>query len=508
MKNRDLRIPFLLGIGLVLFFSYFVLHFSKYPIDDAFIHLRIARNIAGAGLPEFNLGERVLGSSPHLWINLLALFLFFNPDSFAFVAWLEVAFVILGFVQILVLLGSQFHPVPRTLLAGLTTALLLLPSAAGLMETPLAICIFLAAVRAFENRQFVWLGFWVGTLVTVRMEYFILVPLVLIFLTEKKEFKKYATGLALPLAAFFSYTFWYFGTPVPFPAIAKKVVYNIGFREFVENIPAISNYPSILNPALPSGAKAWMILASAFALICLVANQVRQRQIGRGALLMFVFGQSLLLAYAIRSVFVFSWYAPLFSVPIALSLLLQFNGKKLAWVSALFFASMVNSTIVGCADLAAAVSGHDEFLEEYATGWRVHQYLAIGEKLWHENPRQTVLAPEIGGLGWSFKGHLIDACALVSPETLKYHPLSVPTERKSNFDGAIPLGAALDLKPDTIVSLPRFSMVLKSRSDSQPIPYKAVDRYPILPKEESERTHVWGVWEDSEILVFRRQNLD
>ena len=53
-------------------FSFVVLTLSHFPYDDAFIHLRIARNLAAHGQPYFNLGARVMADSSPLWMVLVA----------------------------------------------------------------------------------------------------------------------------------------------------------------------------------------------------------------------------------------------------------------------------------------------------------------------------------------------------------------------------------------------------------------------------------------------------
>jgi hypothetical protein len=69
---------------------------------------------------------------------------------------------------------------------------------------------------------------------------------------------------------------------------------------------------------------------------------------------------------------------------------------------------------------------------------------------------ETVLAPEIGALGYYLHGPLIDACGLVSPEAIRYLPVP-PSERLGGDIGSIPLALVRDLQPDFIVTLPVFA---------------------------------------------------
>ena len=69
---------------------------------------------------------------------------------------------------------------------------------------------------------------------------------------------------------------------------------------------------------------------------------------------------------------------------------------------------------------------------------------------------ETVLAPEIGALGYYLHGPLIDACGLVSPEAIRYLPVP-PSERLGGDIGSIPLALVRDLQPDFIVTLLVFA---------------------------------------------------
>ena len=84
---RTARIPWwLLAAGLLACLLYFGVQASVlegdfgFPLDDSWIHLQFARNLAhGDGL-SYNPGERVTGSTAPLWTALLAL-LFYLPGS-------------------------------------------------------------------------------------------------------------------------------------------------------------------------------------------------------------------------------------------------------------------------------------------------------------------------------------------------------------------------------------------------------------------------------------------
>jgi hypothetical protein len=70
-------------------------------------------------------------------------------------------------------------------------------------------------------------------------------------------------------------------------------------------------------------------------------------------------------------------------------------------------------------------------------------------------PGETVMAPEVGALGYYLKGNLIDALGLVSPEAIPYLP-SPANERVGGAFGSIPLAFVRDAQPEYIVTMPVF----------------------------------------------------
>ena len=78
---------------------------------------------------------------------------------------------------------------------------------------------------------------------------------------------------------------------------------------------------------------------------------------------------------------------------------------------------------------------------------RVQQYLQIGQILDQTCPTARVLASEIGGLGWTFPGQLLDGFGIASPAALRYQPL-----RNGAPKGGIPADFVTEAAPDIIVS--------------------------------------------------------
>lgn len=157
--------------GTLLVFSLAVLlqwQMRDMPFDDAFIHLRVAKNLELHGVAVFNLGERVMTTSSPLWTVVLALL--GVPTHTWLLPILEAGLLtasgVLAYVLSRGLLPestrsntlaprsmhrSRFSSIALAAIAGVLTMLLLLASSIGQMETPLAMALLLAAVVSFEK---------------------------------------------------------------------------------------------------------------------------------------------------------------------------------------------------------------------------------------------------------------------------------------------------------------------------------------------------------------------
>jgi hypothetical protein len=166
--------------------------------------------------------------------------------------------------------------------------------------------------------------------------------------------------------------------------------------------------------------------------------------------------------------------------------------------------------------LAKAVQGarglilsRQSLYHHYDSGLRVQQYLHIGSVLHTQYPQATLMTPEIGGLGWTFSGKIIDAVGLVSPDCLQYHPLEVPTQRSLGTYGAIPSKAVVDIQPDLIVSMETFSEALREDMVSGHVTgYILLKNYPVLAESEFSDTGDAVLWDAHYTQVYIRNALE
>ncbi|HEY1078971.1 MAG TPA: hypothetical protein VGE46_02705 [Bdellovibrio sp.] len=493
----------MLIISALSYFLLYILRFSSYVIDDAYIHLRIARNIAEHGVPYFNLHEKVMGSSPHLWINLMALLMkIFGFQLFhvAIATWL---FTSASFGCCVDLLSERFSQVEAVVISWLLIALLLLPSAAGLMETPMAIFIFFLMFVFLKRSEYFWSGLMMGLAVWLRFEFFALSVLAVAFTGGLVNKRKIVLGAFAPLAGYVIYCWSYFDTLVPFPVISKPSVFTITLKEFFNEMPSVTNYPMSTWQYISPNAKIILICLSLGALISFLFYTGLRRYLRTWPFLMLTFSASVLVVYALKRVYVFSWYTPLFVLPLAISMLTLLDKKKSLYFAPLLIVSFINVFFIGCVNTYAMLSGNDSYYDDYVPGLRVQKYLTIGAKIFADYPNATLMTAEIGALGWAFPGRVLDGAALVSPQVLKYHPVPVPEDRPWNMAGAIPVRSVQELKPDIIVSMPTFARGVLREIQSGALPYKLLESQLILTSEEQQFSKTKTLWGSETIYVFK-----
>ncbi len=145
--------------ALAAFFAIFALaavvlwRLRQMAFDDAFIHLRVTRNLARHGVASFNPGERVMTTSSPLWTLMLTML---RMDAHRWLLpWFEAALLsvcgVLAYCLSRRLLPaaagnrSERTSILLALVAGALSMMLVLPSAVGQMETPLAMVLLLGA---------------------------------------------------------------------------------------------------------------------------------------------------------------------------------------------------------------------------------------------------------------------------------------------------------------------------------------------------------------------------
>jgi hypothetical protein len=433
-----------------------------YADDDAYIHMRVARNLWLYGEPYFNRGEPVMASTSPLWVML-------TSPAAAFGAWQP---LIVGLLNALILVAFAVvwskvyaHVVQSSkglekLVAGLVAFFTAASSSMGLMETPCALLLVgIGFLGVFGQR---WWGVPSGiAAVMVRPECAVFCLATMALKASKRQawrLSELAAGGGLAVM-FVWYQLHEFGSLYPHTARAKEVVYDLTGAHFVR-LAFISAYGEWIVRSILPVVVSLFILAAMWVIYSFQGRPTLNLPGSDGpgfrrdfALVFVIPSLIIFCVYAAKRVFIFPWYSPLILVPLHLAVFrLALVGVRSSRILSSIL--LVPLAIVTCQILASlAVPSCAPFFE---AGARARHLRHIGGALAREFPTSVLMAPEIGGLGMEFTGKIIDAVGLASPEALAFHPLRVPEQRPTGFHGGVPAALVESEKPKLVVGLDAF----------------------------------------------------
>jgi hypothetical protein len=488
-RSAESATALLLALAAVSYLFVYVRTYSQYPSDDAFIHLRIARNFVLHGTPYYNAGEAVGGSSSPLWtVAIAALFRYFG-ERVAPVAPLEFLLTAGVFGMCIWVLRERLSPIGAVSAAFLIVAMYLASVAAGSMETPAALLCLLASLIPLRKGHRVRFGFLSALAVLLRYE--LAAWLMIGFLLNRglKAKAQHIAGAVTPLLLGAAFNVYYFGALIPNTVWAKSRVYRLSMDDF---LTAMGTNP--------------VGLVLFVAVNALVFGAAVRRGSATWVRAMAIFPVVLFGLYCAARAFIFPWYWPLMLVPLALSALLVFPAR-VPYLPLLLLVALPSYPIATAKEAYGLLAGNPTFFREFIAAARVRQYLRIGEDLERLMPTAVLMSSEIGALGWTFPGRVVDAAGLVSPECLKYHPLRVPEERSRGTLGAIPPRAVRDLAPDVVVSMETFSEAFRRQIAAGAITdYVLFRTYPVIGDADFARSGVHAVWGSRSTQVYLRRS--
>jgi hypothetical protein len=496
------RTGLLFGWAAFTFLIVFLhLRYLPYAHDDSYIHMRIASNLAHYGVPYYNLDEVVKGSSSTVWTILLAVLIRLTGETPFAVAVLNALLSTTGAAVYTKIFRIVTHKTsPDTLwIFPLVLAFTLL-SSIGLMESSLAVLVLGVSILLFLHGNSLCGVLW-GAMIFIRLEFAVFLVLfgMHVFIVRPFSRRRIALMIALGIVPFIAFDYLFFGGFIPNTAAAKSKVYDLTFRSAFGYMTGSTTPGSVLREAFDDGRFAiWVMVGVALFIegVCLLKSvrklpayfaqqPIRQslRQFVRELvprfvksstptryawavqwlpnctaavpLILGIGGVTIAAVYVATRVLLFPWYVPLFAVPMTVfawhSITQQFRRWGLAitlGLSLFVFASLVQT-------LASSV-GSPNWFQNFGMGGRVRAYQYIGEVLYRYFPDSALMTSEIGGLGYTFRGYIADGVGLISKEALKYHPLSIPDQRRHGADGAIPVGYIREVNPGLVVSYERF----------------------------------------------------
>ncbi len=491
--------------------------------DDAYIHFRIAENLITYGVPYYNPSEAVMVSSSSGWTLILAgLGMVARISPFLNLPTITAVFngIVTGTGALVYLrLLRRSHAYPRRIIVeiffGVAYLSQMIKPSLGLMETPFAILLAgftLLALISNKPYSFILLGM----LPFFRPELALVTVLGLVYahITQGTGIKGWATTIlgALP---FIIVNLLFFGSLIPNTLRVKSTIYSIGLAgtlsEFISKIIddiywlrgvlSLSNFLLILY--------AFLVLTSITSCLTIfIYKQVRKpgsasHQIIRSPFMLFIlWSLGTLGVYIASHVKLFTWYEPLYLIPGLLALCIalhSFNPR----VERLIAIALLLSQAIGLVEIMLAVLVHPVIYQDFGETARVRRYMTVGKALYTCFPNARLMTSEIGGLGYTFRGQVLDGGGLASPQALEFHPMSVPEERSSGSIGAIPVGFIQAEQPEIMVSYDVFiEAFLRSPAVQQYQRYQI----PILNEEDYSASGIRDIWGSPALSVFIRND--
>ena len=479
-----------------------------WAFDDAYIHLRVADNLATGAGPYYNPGQVVNASSAPAWTLLLALLKLLGGSVF-WVACLNAVLTVVGAGLFVDLIGRFAGTAADALLswsAALAYCGAVHCSGAGLMEIPAALLVLGLALRAWCSGS-PWSFALFSSACFFRFELAVFLILFLAEASVSGRCDRTRAWLAALLGGlpFVVYLLLAFGTVVPQTATAKARVYALTFAD---------SWKLLVDFGVPGGSAVlrtvlrWAGLPAGAILLVTAWARSRGPGAGRAALPVWPLGVgalSIVVAYVATRTLVFPWYAPLAVAPGLLFLVAVVHRSGLRWARiavvgiglAPFALELVPSAVAAFADRPYEY-------RYFAVNARVRKYREIGARLDAAYPGARLLSSEVGGLGDGFHGEVLDAAGLITPGALEHHPMEVPRQRSSGLLGSIPAAWVAQTEPELIVSMDVFAEELLRSDVAQR--YRRY-REPIYVDADLAAGAPPILWGSASIQIFVRKDL-
>lgn len=465
--------------------------------DDAYIHLRMAQNLLSSGKPYFNPAEAVMATSSVVWTLSLSIILALSGSSLTAVAiFASLVTICAGLAWARLasfMLGRKSNTLESAVFV--LSSSLLLTSSIQLMETPLAL--LLAALGGyfyFRGKRAGIALLVVACFTRLELSALLLVLLGENFLFRRISLREAALTIVLSALPFIAFELIFYGTLLPQTVRAKSQIYALTSSEVLTFAAAgmLGKFVFFQFPLLVLLFFTLLtIVAIYFCLFHLQAPEYAARD--QRNLLYIAGGLFVFLGYLGKSVYIFPWYVPLYLLPIYFGLLFAAFTKN-SWTVRIFvLILLLPQLFVFSRGLVGGLSS-PVYFDEYEGGVRAQEYRKIGEELRSSCAECTVLAAEIGALGFGFQGKVVDAAGLASPEALQFHP-KIRSARRNQLGGSIPTELVRLIRPDIIVGMESF-LTEVSASDLITMYSKESKKLPFLNQSEAE----------SKLVVLRKKS--
>lgn len=408
------------AVGLFLIVSA-IRYRIGFPLDDSWIHLVYARNLAEHGQWAFRLGEQSAGSTSPLWTALLAIGFLFRLGPYVW------TYILGGIVlsAMAILAESVARRLVKTYQSRVPWVGLFITlewhmtwSATSGMETLLHGLIAMAVLAALmeNSRRYLTLGLLAGLSIWVRPDGLTLLGPILFtmffqedsFNARGKALVKVAIGFGVLFIPYLVFNLALSGTPMPNTFYAKQAEYEVYWRSkpFMERV---ADYVS------PIVAGPFVILLPGMFLW--VYKAIRERQWGSIAGLIWVLGYIGIYFTRLPAYHHGRYIIPTLPILYLWGLLGMLGFVTLA--SSNRRVAFLWQVVTIVLSLSFQITG--AIKNSYEVIWIETQMVRTANWVNENLPEDTVLVVhDIGAIGYFSKNPLIDLAGLITPEVVLF----------------------------------------------------------------------------------------
>lgn len=413
-ENRFLVIGcFGLALSIYVLLRY-ILGVAQYPflLDDAYITLRYAENLALEGEFVYNLGQQVFGITTLLPPLLFSFLLkvsgpFMQPTTLVMVCniVIECFCIVFGAVFLSKLEFSKY--VSLCISLAWVSNFFFLSASQGGMETPF-FCLCLLLVFLTVNKSPYQAGLFATLALFIRPEGALL--LTIVFALNVFIFRKPGLYVLLVIAcmAYFSFLFLFYGAVIPQSVLIKSRLYAPPFAAAKVLLESMSSF-------LPMGKLSlWLRLGIVYSFCGYGIYRWPRKDYAFLVLLTFPLGMFLL--YTLQNPPMWFWYTVPFIFSLGAFFLYGFV-KALEMFKVPTGVVCVLALFLVTLNFKAAFISDQNLLSLYTE--RVAGYYETVKRLQEKEgltPQDSILTHEVGAVGFYSKAIIDDAVGLVTPE--------------------------------------------------------------------------------------------
>lgn len=439
ISKLDKRLLNHILFGIFIIFYGFYLHFySMEPFDDAYIHMRIARNFANFGMPYYNVTEHIISSSSHIWVLLQSVLFFIFPKTLGTVVWFQFALFLLLALKLRRLFELRYSPIQSTLLSFGLIQIFLFSAFVGLMESVLGCLFFLLFFYHLKIRNQKLAYFFLALSIFTRNEFFLMWLVSLLYFYKDRDFWKISILTALP---FLIYLFSFYGTFIPQPAMAKQMAGVVGFA--TKGVGFLLDYWALgfLILHFPGfGVFESSVFTNLFfMLLCfipffLILYKWHKQNLSVEIKISLLGSLFIFVSYLVGNTHIYNWYWPNIFFPLAICFLFVNWKKEVLFILPLFTAKLVISLL----SILGFITENKNFHTTYKFNSRVHTYKEISSFLKNANMNENdqIMVNEVGLLGWELDRNIFGNVGLVNKDAFEIIRENYKTKKLRTPDSA------------------------------------------------------------------------